>query len=270
MPFPFAALIPLAISAVSSGIQHVLQRRAAKKESQYNLNANMELAKYQSSANQQYIDKQNFYNSPEMQMQRFGDAGLNPNLIYGQGSSGNQASPNKFEAPTVNRRFDALQLPEMLSNFQDYQMKNAQIDNVKASTESTRAGIATQLLNRMLTSVKTRQGEQALKQGQELFPYNLDVRKHDALLRHHQNQIAMQKLFQEEAKGSNIYERLKQESQLRQGAITARDLDNTFKAYRNTFVKMGINTSDHIAVRMLTRMLSEAGLLQDGFGVPKP
>lgn len=32
------------------------------------------------------------YNSPQAQMQRYSQAGLNPNLIYGQGSSGNMSS----------------------------------------------------------------------------------------------------------------------------------------------------------------------------------
>lgn len=34
-------------------------------------------------------NKQNAYNAPAAQMQRFKDAGLNPNLIYGQGNPGN-------------------------------------------------------------------------------------------------------------------------------------------------------------------------------------
>lgn len=35
----------------------------------------------------------NQYNSPAEQMQRFKDAGLNPNLMYGQGSNGNSSAP---------------------------------------------------------------------------------------------------------------------------------------------------------------------------------
>ena len=35
------------------------------------------------------LDYQNWYNSPAQQMYRFKQAGLNPNLIYGQGNAGN-------------------------------------------------------------------------------------------------------------------------------------------------------------------------------------
>lgn len=41
---------------------------------------------------EQMVDKQNAYNSPSAQMQRFADAGLNPNLIYG--TQINSASPS--------------------------------------------------------------------------------------------------------------------------------------------------------------------------------
>lgn len=39
--------------------------------------------------NEKMWDRQNEYNLPSAQMQRFKDAGLNPNLIYGQGTAGN-------------------------------------------------------------------------------------------------------------------------------------------------------------------------------------
>ena len=43
--------------------------------------------------NYQYWQLMNEYNTPANQMKRFGDAGLNPNLIYGQGTPGNASSP---------------------------------------------------------------------------------------------------------------------------------------------------------------------------------
>lgn len=72
--------------------------------------ANLELAKYQNSWNEQMYERnlqdqvklwnmQNEYNSPSAQMSRFADAGLNPNLIYGQGNSGNASGLNAPSAP---------------------------------------------------------------------------------------------------------------------------------------------------------------------------
>lgn len=47
-------------------------------------------------------DQMNAYNTPSAQMARYGAAGLNPNLIYGQGTPGNQPGPVPYSAPTVD------------------------------------------------------------------------------------------------------------------------------------------------------------------------
>lgn len=60
---------------------------------------NKELADIQNQYNLDMWNRQNEYNSPQAQMQRFQEAGLNPNLIYGQGTSGNASSPAVQVAP---------------------------------------------------------------------------------------------------------------------------------------------------------------------------
>lgn len=61
------------------------QYHTNKKLARLQHNQNMELLKYQ-------LD----YNSPASQMSRFKSAGLNPNLIYGQGSPGNMESAPRY------------------------------------------------------------------------------------------------------------------------------------------------------------------------------
>lgn len=55
--------------------------------------ANRKFAEYQNLVNSQMLQKQLDYNTPKEQMKRFQEAGLNPNLIYGQGNPGNQTAP---------------------------------------------------------------------------------------------------------------------------------------------------------------------------------
>jgi hypothetical protein len=56
----------------------------------------------------------NEYNSPANQMSRFKDAGLNPNLMYGQGSPGNaQGHPQAFR-PEVRSELANFQLPSLI------------------------------------------------------------------------------------------------------------------------------------------------------------
>lgn len=72
--------------------------------SQYATNKwQMKLAQYSYDQQRQMIAEQNAYNSPLEQMKRYEEAGLNPNLIYGEGkaSAGNQSEIARYSAPTL-------------------------------------------------------------------------------------------------------------------------------------------------------------------------
>ena len=64
-------------------------------------NANWHLARYSYNQQKKMIAEQNAYNSPIQQMARYQEAGLNPNLIYGNIDSGNQSGIAKYDAPTM-------------------------------------------------------------------------------------------------------------------------------------------------------------------------
>ncbi len=93
----------------------------------------------------EFWNMQNQYNSPQAQMARFKEAGLNPNLIYGQGNSGNASpiqNPSSAKAEAIKSQdVKPYSRPEMqsvtkgLDTFGDTQrFKNlqAQTDNLKA------------------------------------------------------------------------------------------------------------------------------------------
>jgi hypothetical protein len=80
---------------------------------------------------------QNDYNAPAAQMARFKAAGLNPNLIYGQGNPGNAGSIALADAQTP--RFDSSRPGDAFSHagdrfaqIYDTQMRKASLDNMKA------------------------------------------------------------------------------------------------------------------------------------------
>lgn len=78
------------------------QARASRRNVDQTNKANLELAKYQFQKNREMWYEMQDYNAPAMQMKRFKEAGLNPNLIYGQGSPGNVQSHPQFEAPQLD------------------------------------------------------------------------------------------------------------------------------------------------------------------------
>lgn len=68
--------------------------------------AEAELA-YQRSMSSWHM--QNEYNSPEEQMKRFMAAGLNPHLIYGQGSPGQASAPPQYQPANLQYKYEAPQ-----------------------------------------------------------------------------------------------------------------------------------------------------------------
>lgn len=105
--------------------------------------------------------RNNTYNSPQAQMKRFQDAGLNPNLIYGQGNSGpSQAIPTSdapnpdFNTPDVNN------LLEPFNDFADVRIKKQQTDNLKLQADQITAQTALTAAQEMAAIAGTQQTDQ--------------------------------------------------------------------------------------------------------------
>lgn len=108
---------------------------------------NQQIAREQNLFDLQMWNKSNLYNSPEEQMKRLEEAGLNPNLVYGSGNVSGQSSSQapkahdySYTAPMM-----ALKLPDILavlSQYADYQQKTAQVDVTKQQIAVNDANIA--------------------------------------------------------------------------------------------------------------------------------
>lgn len=147
----FAFLPLLALSAASSAFSGW---QASESQAQAN-QANRELAEYQYSKNLEMMNFQNAYNHPANQMKRYAQAGLNPNLIYGQGSAGNMTQLPQYHAPTM-QPLPTIDFQGALSAFQDAQVKSAQVDNLReqrGAIEQNKllAGVRTEIANKDLS-----------------------------------------------------------------------------------------------------------------------
>lgn len=96
MPFDYGNLVNGGFGLIGSGLNYLFNKKLAAQQNQYNI----DMWKMQAD-----------YNSPQAQMQRFQEAGLNPNLIYGQGSNGNMTSaPEQVvpQAPDAQKALESL------------------------------------------------------------------------------------------------------------------------------------------------------------------
>lgn len=262
MPFP-VAIIPLiaaGIAAAGSIISGRQQRKAVESSNQ----ANRELAQYQYSKDLEMWNRQNEYNSPLAQMNRYSQAGLNPNLIYGQGNSGNAGSMPRYQAPTMQPVMTpSIDIPQVLSAYQDFRMKQAQIDNVKAQTENTNAKTASESIRPTLLKIAEATGNQKLRESLTSYESRMqqyaNVAESGELKIHQQIKALGLMDTQQQLKSLEVLRSQKslETMSLQQEAIAA---DNLFKKYRNEWMKEGITSGDNLMLRVLVRMLGESGL----------
>lgn len=114
-------------------VNSALDRRNAMRMADKTFGQNMKMAEYQYSKDLEMWNRGNLYNSPQAQMERLKSAGLNPNLVYGGGAVGNTtAQLPKYNAPTADyTHVPPIQLPNVISAYQDFAVKSAQINNLR-------------------------------------------------------------------------------------------------------------------------------------------
>lgn len=171
---PIGAILGGLGSFVDSAIGANAQRQANIQ--------NMQLAKYQNNWQTAENEKayarsvemwnmQNRYNSPTAQMSRLRQAGLNPNLVYGSGVTGNSAGsapqyqPAKIQRATMEPyRGWNLGLSDAASMYMAMRQNKAQVENMEAQNK---------LIKEQARTEGIRQGNIAMSTARSGFDLNL-------------------------------------------------------------------------------------------------
>lgn len=123
-----AAASQLAVAAVNSSASASMNRRTRKwNEEQYRKQRENALSDW---------NMQNEYNSPQAQMERLRKAGLNPNLVYGNGATATSEAPPRQtdikpwtpHAPQI----DSNMVGDIVNRYYDVRIKEATYDNLRS------------------------------------------------------------------------------------------------------------------------------------------
>lgn len=132
-------------SSVLPGLGSAVGGIAGAKQSGRNvasqIKADREMAEYAYSKDLEMWQRQNEYNLPANQMKRMKDAGLNPNLMYGHGTSGQASEMPKYQSVKSDyskRQNSFANLMTSLSMWNDFRLRNAQVDKAKEGARNTR------------------------------------------------------------------------------------------------------------------------------------
>ena len=200
---------------------------------------------------------QNAYNAPKQQMARFKEAGLNPNLIYGQMTNSpvvRSSSPQSYN-PTAPQVDLAQPAGMALNAYYDTQLKTAQIDLVKAQTDATLKEALVKLATNDTLRAKlpfVSQQADADLSGSLLTNQTKDYTNKNLLPQEWQkNKAQISQIIASTSLSNETKQKVTQEiTNLKQGE-TLNDLLIKLK-------QMGLNESDNVILRMLVQLFQKA------------
>jgi len=178
MPLPFAAL-----GAAASLAGGVMSANANQRANDQNLAYNREMYELQKRDALEFWNMQNEYNSPQMQMKRFQEAGLNPNLVYSQGNPGNAVPLSRpdvqgFQSRPVNfGEGIAPAAMSYISSIYDLEIKQAQADNLKAQNTVIRQDALLKSAQTQSTLTGTERSLFDLDFSKDLYAVNSEYRR---------------------------------------------------------------------------------------------
>lgn len=240
----------------SSANTNKANQRLAAQQNEYNLQLQDRQFQYNTQAseleyqrNLEQWMRENEYNTPAAQMQRYINAGLNPNLIYGSGSSAGVAgtSPQytaaRYNSPKAERAtnmapridFDPYQAVSIANQLS---IQKAQADNLEAQAEYTRAQ----------TDYKRAEIDNHLPLHRgNLLSNQASYLQHSQSLNHANFRLAIQRIDQLERENPIKVELLKQTLK---NLRTTNDLDSL----NLELSRIGINNSDDLWQRIAARI----------------
>lgn len=244
-PITSAALINTG-SQISGGLFGYLGQKRQNKH-------NLKLARDARDHDVNMWNLQNEYNTPGMQMQRLTEAGLNPHLMYGQGNTGNASAPQKAPVPEVGNELTSLSqmsAAPVLSMYQDWRVKNAQIENLNANADATRQ-------NATLTALRQ------LTQGYINQKHSIQLPWVDLQERNKTN-IGSNRAEQENIKSRYLYNTLPEMTKqvmLRNNLLEQQTRHHQLENQFNQELKpYGMRSSDPLLMRLIMHVLPKTAL----------
>lgn len=249
--------IPAAISTIANIAVSAANRKTQKEENQKSRDFSRAESELAYQRDQEMWRMQNAYNSPQQQMERLKAAGLNPNLVYGAQAPGNQSGSAPTYTPAQGQYgLPKYSIPDVLSMYQNFEMRQAQIENVKAGTVNTNA--ATQNI-----AARTASETYGLGYKKQVDPYSLDIQRN----KEKSSQLEIQKTLQAIRNMSQQEQNAAIDKLIKQKTLKQQDLDyeirqeeRTSKENLNLLRKYGANENDPLLLRILLRMLENSGL----------
>lgn len=279
MPAPAAAAAIAGGAALTGGLANIastfIQNRKSRQFSR-------EMYDRQYRDNINFWRMQNEYNTPASQMARLKQAGLNPNLIYGQGARGATGQAEKISTPDVKSA--QFNTPDMsfvgqagmsfLNAMYDFEIKKAQTDNMRAQNTVLLADAAMKMASTQrsrfdlgfesdLRDISAETRKEMLRQLKSNTDISLRKDEREAAMNSSNLKEAAQRILrmrEDIARSAQERKRIKE-------ATKNLKTDRTLKQLDIDLWKKGISRTDPLWMRVLARHIED--LLNPSFNLFK-
>lgn len=258
-----AGIAGSAISAASAAKQNKKQMKWARDMYELEKADNLAQWERENAYGEAMWHKINQYNGPMATMERFKEAGLNPNLVYGQGSNAPAIQTGRYDAPKhspVNLRAvdlggAASAIGSGLMNYVNFRESAARVSNIEAATAVANQDAVMRAVQTAGIAADNQKKNIGLKYENELVKTSLDA----ALQNLENSQRTMQL-----AEYRDQREQMSNEAYLRESAeriLASRgqrvsvELDSALKRLEYNLREKGINPNDPKIMRVIGQVL---------------
>lgn len=259
MPLPLGALIAGGSALLGGGLDSLSSANLNRRNRRFA----REMYERQYGDNLAFWHQQNNYNSPQAQMQRFRDAGLNPNLIYGAGNSGPAgpiSTPDvqtpQTRSPEWGKGISAAGLAGINASY-DLDIKQATVDNLKAQHDVIINEALLKQAQTQATKTSAETGAFKLNFETEMRDVSADARREQLRQTRTQTDLAIRKDAREALTNtSNL-----QEAVLRMAKM---QIDRNNSELENTRIRADINriNAETSRIRENVKLMVQDGTLK--------
>lgn len=213
--------------------------------------------------------RQNQYNSPKEQMMRFKEAGLNPNLIYGQQTQSPVVRSSSVEgysprAPQVDLGNAAAMGLQGLSTYQDTQLKDVQTNLVKEQIKNASTDNMLKQLDWAEKNIKLPYAQQmaqsnaeALRIQNEQRLVDLQFSKDNNPIKLETGQYQLNNLISDLAVKVQNMNLSKAQESLAYQTIQNLKKEGVLKQLDTNLKTQGIQPNDNVVFRILTQAITQ-------------
>lgn len=229
------SIVPTVVKSGTGFLSSLIASRRSRLNTEATIAHQKEQSQLAYERDLEQWNRQNQYNDPSAQMARLKAAGLNPNMIYGSGSATGNVSGQSVKYHPAGGEFkqQPIQLPDVLGQYQDFEMKKANIDLINENAQLVgKKADAQDTINRILGFDETIKGSKA-KYSDEYEGYSTEAKKQN-----------VRKLKQEVINLLAKKEGIDQET-------AKKRIETEISGYRRDLAEHGLFPSDSLILRVI-------------------